>query len=445
MKKIKTIAFNLLLRLFRSGSIIGFIITLSLLGIFIFSFSRSDGDPISELQIRVRYTLYFVITALNIGILYIACTTLRRDLEKQNFHMVSSAPITRRDIWLGNFLGLWIFGVMSFIAVSIVITVSAFIYTKHFNTEQQTIIKKHFLQPRFVARPLSIASSVAVNDELKRRHLAGKIPKHTPLWQVRKNIIEELQKKEQMVNAHDTKEWRFHISPARIKGDYLILKTKFFTNKKRKRLSGVFTLRSRNSPIIWTHTINDFPFMFHEYKIPINSFPKGSDLTLHFQNNTGAYVIFPHTNGMAILYENSSLLGNFISLLFFVSLNLATLIALSLMLASMFTYSVAIFVTIITYIIGLSSGFFANVIRDLTVMTPTFSEYISIFFIKTGLYLTKGIHSPDVVKSFSAGYTIPVKTLLQSWGGSFIIYSTLLVIIGIFILTRKEIDKILHS
>ena len=124
---------------------------------------------------------------------------------------------------------------------------------------------------------------------------------------------------------------------------------------------------------------------------------------------------------------------------------MSVLVAIALTASSIFSFSVAVFVTMVTYLTGLFSNFFVNIIRDLSFHDDSLWNTFATIVIKLGLWITESTKAPPVNQMFADGISIPVKTLLISWGSGFIFYILIVIFIGIWTLTKKEIDKILQS
>lgn len=457
MKKILSIANTLLLMLFRGGTAWGVIFLAAICSAFIFFCAKSDDILINELQIRVRYSLYFLTGLLSFALLYIACTSLTKDIEGRQFHMISAAPVHRSQIWLGKYLGFITFGIITFIcgSLSVAICSASFIATWNKPAEKE-LLKEKFFRSYYVCEPISSSSEELgkkVLEEFKRiqREAEEKNPKiksgdkqyheDSPEWIQKKYLLNAIRRKLQMMPHGTSKQWDFNLDVNQAYGDFLLLRFKFYAEKKREKISGTWIWDSPGEKEVWSHDFSGFPYIPYEIKIPIENVADSKIFRLTFKGKDTPYLIFPLDNGVQLLYDSGGILKNYIHLLVITSLHVAILAAFALAVASFFTYTVSVFVTLTSYMIVLISDSFINLIRYHYYGEEGFlSKIISLV-----IWLTKGIKTPPVHEMFSEGISIPLLKIFEDCGVGFIIYMVLIIATGIHVLKRKEIDRILQS
>ncbi len=277
----------------------------------------------------------------------------------------------------------------------------------------------------------------------------GTLPVALSELEIRRQIKDDLRRDLQSCEPGAEKRWRFKWDPdsASKHADFAILKFKFYAENKRLKINGVFTLSSPDSPGEWRGEFSAYPYSFTEIRIPLDSLPKSHSLELKFKGIDSPYLNFPNSNGVSLLYDNGGIFKNYISMFSILLLNMAVLAAIGLCSASLFSYSVSIFVTLVVYFVGISSDFFLSVLRELGYGwhgADTSPIYFLTGFIKLGIWLTKGIKCPPVVETFTENISIPVLSIFSDWGIATIIYATIVIIIGIYVLSVKEIDKLLN-
>lgn len=285
-----------------------------------------------------------------------------------------------------------------------------------------------------------------VEKRYRKLEAEGLLPPAHDEYEMRKKLREEIRRESQACEPGATKRWRFkwnHSAASRY-ANFAILKLKFYAEQKRQKVAGTLELSSEKSSIKWKKDFEAYPYGFVQFKIPLNEIPDSASIELSFKGKDAPYLIFP-SNGVFLLYDGGGLLSNYLSMVVMLTLNIFTITALSLACSSMFTYHVAIFVSMIIYMVGISSGFFSSVLRDMSYGLHGIGDstiYMLSFFIHIGIWLTKGIAPPPVIENFTENISINFADAMPEWGVAMIAYSIFASFVGIFILTRKEIDKI---
>lgn len=451
MKKTAAVCLNVLLLLFRSRTAPGIILLMSALSVFIFLFARSDGELVNELRIRLRYALHFSYGLLSLAVMYLACVSLRKEIDNRQFHNISSAPVHRAQIWLGKYFAVIIFGVLAFAVNSAVLAACAWIYIVRQPAGLPfKYLHENFLRSYYECSPEMTPINDRVDREFKRLQAQNLIPAGTSDVQMKNELQDKFRQEAQLVEPGGSRTWTFKWNPdtaSRYSGE-VTLRFKFYAEQKRRQVSGSFKIASPDASGEWKTEFTGFPYAFHKLRVPLSKLPSSRTLQLSFQGNDTPYLIFPVNNGVALLYDNGGIFKNYLFLLLFSFLNICVLAALGLCFASMFTYSVSVFVTLTVYLTGMSADFFSSVMRELTYGGHEGEQLPFHFlsgFIRLGIWLTKGIKLPDVVGMFTEGRAIPMFELLASWGPGMAAYTAAVIAAGIYVLTKKEIDKLLTN
>jgi hypothetical protein len=471
MRKTISVAGTTLRLLFRGGAGWGLLILSSLFAVFIFFSASSGGALIDELRIRVEYALYASSTLLNLALVYFACVSLRKEIDERRFHTISAAPVHRSEIWLGKFFGVLCLGTLAFLSISISIAASCvFLISGWPKPDQVEELNSKFFRTYYKCEPDLGTLEKEVNAVYKKRlkllvkqqkalhhhheegdhahhhhhHDHGKWEGET--WRARKYLLAEIRKSKQIISPGSTSKWKFKWSPSSNQGNEVLLRFKFYTNRKRRESEGVWSVLDENGVALWSGNFKGYPFIEHELKIPSELMPATKEFTLTYKGTSPTFVIFPvYNNGLAILYDSGGLFKNFCYLFFFTVAHMAVLVALALMFSAMFSYSVAVFSTVSLYSVALFSSFFHHILTDLSFHDQTLSTRLFTHLIQTGLWLAEGAKALPVNFWFAQGVSIPFRKLIEENAASYIVYIILVVLIGTSVLARKEIDKILQA
>ncbi len=464
MRKIGSTARIVFITTFRRGAGWGLLIFCVITTVFMFFATNSDSTLVNELQLRLRYSLSAFTAVLNISLMYFGCVSLRKDIDERRFHTVSAAPVHRWQLWGGHFLGIFSVGVGVFLACSAALALSCVVFIGGWpKAEEKSHLEERFFSSWHLCAPDLSEAMKGIWAEYERRvaeyGLAleeddhdcdddhqGCDHDHDDVWKRRKVILDEIKKERQNIPPGETGSWVFGWNPDGARGDFILLRFKIYSNIQRSMVRGEWRISDGHGKTVWASKFADYPFLPHELKIPLDSVPKERQLKLSFTEEGGNYIIFPvHHGGLFMLYSSGGLLKNSFLATAFSLVHMALLVALSLTFSSIFSFSVAVFVSISTFMTGLFSGFFAGVLEDLQFFDPDFTRDVLSAFLRTGLWLTESAKAPPVCRMFSEGISVPAAELLAEWGPGFAAYFIAVLALGVTSLTKKEIDKILQS
>jgi len=463
MKKTFSVAGITVRLFFRGGAGWGLVFLVSALAGFMFFATNANDELLSELRLRLKYSLYAFSALLNVALIYFACVSLRKDIDERRFHNVTSAPVSRGTVWAGKFLGTLTIGSIAYLAASLVLAAccAGFISTWRSKSDVDAL-KDSFYLTYYLHAPDLTEFDEAVSKEYSERcvglereqredsrkdELGEGVHHHEHgdlegvAWRARKALLFDIRREKQMIHPGERGEWAFDWNPESLEGKYVVLKFKFYSNLRRNKVEGHWTLSGGGQ--CWSAPFEGYPFVINELKIPVEDVPKARRLTLTFYNDSDSYLFFPvYHEGIRLLSGCRGIFANFLLLFLFSLAHMATLVALALAFSSLFSYSVAVFASVMMYVTAAFSGLFANVLNDLNYHAPTFFTMMSKWIIKFGLWVTEGAKPFPVNGWFADGLSVPVGSLLVSEGVGYAVYLAAVVAVGILALTRKEIDKI---
>ncbi len=445
MKKTLSVAMQVLRLAFRTGTGWGLLAFVSALSLLMFTFARSDGSIVNELQIRLRYGLYFSTGFLHMALMYMGCVSLCKDIEGRQFHTLAAAPVHRAQIWFGKYIGLVVLGLAGAVCALLTVALCSGVLIKsRAQDSDRDELRKSLLRAHYACRPMREPLHDTVEREYKRLEIQGDLPAGKQAWEVKKELFDTLRRGEQLIAPGLSRQWTFQWRSGRARGTHVVLRTKFYAQQRDGVVRGTWRLTAADGTGGWSREFEGYPYQFHDLDIPLADVPDSEHLLLTFEGKDTPHLIFPLDNGVRLFYDNGGILGNACRWLFAQTLHSAVLIAVALALASLFTYSVAVFVNLVLYGVGVCSSFFLNVIRDLAFEEHVLFRTASLYVLRVGVWLTRGMKAPPVTDLFSEGTSIPLLHLLVTWGPGLLAYTLLVMVLGIVVLTVKELDKILH-
>jgi hypothetical protein len=352
-----------------------------------------------------------------------------------------------------------IFGIIVFVTASAAVALSTAVFIlKWHDKEEVSNLKENFFSTYYVCRPDidELEKEVMAEYRQKLKILIKQQQKDREEeiragtyehdaegegWRSRKYLLDEIRKGKQVIAPGTVKTWKFKWYPDEVRGEYILLRFKFYSNRRRKKVHGEWSLPGTD----WKTEFSGYPFIENEIKIPAKYVRDSKQLSLSYKELDSTYVIFPlYRNGIVLLFNSGGIAENYLYLIFFDVLHMATLIALALAFSSLFSYSVAVFATTAAYITGAFSPFFETVVKNLSFHDQTFINTMFSRIIEFGIYLTEGTQPFPVNGIFADGLSIPIGEILQSSITGYILYLAALIGIGIYAITVKEIDKILQ-
>ena len=86
---------------------------------------------------------------------------------------------------------------------------------------------------------------------------------------------------------------------------------------------------------------------------------------------------------------------------------------------------------------------FTDVLRDLTWGHDiSLLERAGVVMISSGLWLAKGLQPPGVADDASSAVSISLARLSSDWLPGILVYGVVIGILGMWLLSRKELDKL---
>ncbi len=457
MSKTFAIAAVTLRLVLRNGSALSLAFLAMALGSGIFFAARGDGTLAHELQIRLRYGLLFATGLINFSLMYLGCISLRRDLDQRHFHLMSAAPVHRAQIWLGKYLGLMALGTVAHLCTGLALAACCLAFAGRWEpADDRTTLPDRFLRAWAVHRPDQPPMEDLVEREFRKRLAEWRHHKDDahgcsdpghhhgePEWFIRQELVKEVRRSLQMVPPNTPKTWRFRLDMSRANDDDVRLQGKFYTEQKRVLVTGDWTVATPGQPPTWTGAFSSYAFLPFEFRIPRTLMPPGPVVELTFRGHDTPYLIFPinEADGIRLLTSQGTIGENYPRLLLASLLHLGLLLALAMALAAMFSYSVAVFVTMAAYFMSMAADSFLTAMRF-----QMFGEHTLIAHaIRVTLSLGRGLQSPAAIEPFANGIALPLGELMNEWGIAAAAATAAVAAIGILVLTRKEIDKLLQS
>jgi hypothetical protein len=440
LKRIRAIAWTTLRLLFRNGTGWGVLAAIAVIGSFIFFSARADDVLLHELRLRIRYGTTFYTVFLAVCLLFSSCLSVRLDIDRKLMHILTSYPVHRYEIWCGKWLGLMLFSVLGLCVGMVSVGFSATWYVAANSVDRSGL--SGFWRCHRVCHPEMPSLDLLVEREHRLREREGRLPTDRSSWQIRSDLRTEIRRQTQLLETGEKRTWTFDLGKGAASREELLLEYSFFAQEQRRLVRGIWLVEAEDGPGQHTETVEAFPYTVNRVTIPISCLSESGRVRVTFQGIDAPHLIFARGKGIRLFLEDGSFWSNTFRGHIVVLLHFGAIVALGMTVATAFTFPVAAFVSTVFYLLAAATGFFESVARDLDWGEPGVLRTLSDGVIRGGVWLTRGLRLPPVIGRVSGGTSVEFGSLVSAWGAQFIVYAIVVGGLGMWWLTRKELDRL---
>ncbi len=446
-----------------------------------FAFCRSDGQLVNEFTLRSRYALTLGVTLLSLTTLYLACASLRGDLDAKRLHLLTSYPLPRLHIFAGKWLGLFAVALLGLgVCLGTVVLCGAWLVHRHPAESERTEWRERVLGVRReVSQDLDNLEqrvNAEVELQLKQARDMGTLPPDRPLADLRREWHDLIWRRWQLVRPGETISWRFRLPAPPREATELTVVFRYYCSDKVRPLAGRWGVGSPGHQHMVVRHTSVHPFTNGEFSVPIDVVPPDGRVWVVFERDHPRELrepIFHHGTSVRLFYRESSLAGNLARAAVLLAAHLGVLIAVGLLLATAFTMTVAAFNATVLYLVAAAAPFFEQFLRELAEETHFgLMEMMGNVVVRVGLFFATGLEPPAVIAPLSQGilidaYHLGMSSTRMVGGGlcqvsalwnehapaaaraagvdltlGWVVYAALAAGLGIWLLRRKELDRV---
>ncbi len=414
---------------------------------------KDDGTARGFTQILLSYTLSVVTALLGLSTLWLSCGTLARDIEENQMQVVAVKPIPRWQIWLGKWVGIVTLDAVLLAVAGLAIFVLLQWRAQKLPVTEQRILREEVL----VARGSLKEPPVDIEAEVERyfRESTKDAPVNPGNAVLVKNQIRE-QLKVQVVRPRTMRRWKLELGLRQnfLRDEPLFVRFKFYAASTNEL--GTYRIRVEAGPpetpqrqrLDKTFAAN----AFHELRIAPNLWDASGVLTVDISNYDDVVIIFPHDEGLEVLYREGGFGLNFFRALAIILFWLALLAAIGLAAASFLSFPVAAFVSASLMIVSLSTGTLASTVEAGTVggvneetgETQTSQltrvlNFVLLPFFRGLLEIFKLVQGFSPVDALSTGRSVGWATVGLAFVQIVLLLGGVVALSGIFIFSRREL------
>jgi hypothetical protein len=443
MSNILTIARLTLKLALRSGALWGLLGLVVASAALLFFASTGDGHLVNELQVRVQYSMGLTYSLLTLLIIAMSVFTVRSQLDEKQIHMLTSRPISRAQVLLGQWLAMVFMAAVAEFAMLATIGGASSLLGRGFDANEQQHADAELGIVRYEARPVQKRFADQVSNRINELRQSGQITGALSP-ELRQEIEQKIRRDQQIVPVSGRKEWRFVLSERVREGEVAELRYKIYAENRRQPVKGSFRVWSETAPESFHQAFEVEPFRNHVISIPLEQFPQSHELFVSLDNNSERDLYLGRTRGVRIFYVDGSAGSNAVKAFGLHLLHLAVVAAIGLMAGVAFSFPVASFIVMVLFLLSAGAGMFQQVVREtqLEGSHMTLLDQAAIAITSFGIWITKGMQPPAVVERVATGVSIPLDVLVVEWVPGILAYGLIAGTIGIVALRRKELSRL---
>jgi hypothetical protein len=409
MRKISAIARLTLRVLFRSGGGGALLLLTAVLMCFIYFVSSADGALQNELALRTRYALYFGNTVFSLALLWLACVSMRGDIDSKRMHLLTSYPLERVRIYVGKWLGLAVYGM---IGVAVMLgTVNRLNWWtiwrwQDADEKAQVQADRGRVEREVHADAPDVSAQVAAAFQ---KMVDDGVDLGTPGEQedLRQTLMHEARMRQQLIPSNGGRRWSFNMGTVPLRRETIRMQFRFYAQQDDQKMQGTFRFSSLSDPDRYETRVTFYPRHMQSIDVPISVVPDDGPLTVEFIGDGTPSLMAYQDTGVRLYYEDRGYASNMANYAGIMMAHYAALVAVGLTISTLFTLSIATFVSTVLYLLAVTGDFFQRFLNEeLGLGEPGPFEEVIRRFIQFGLFFTTGLEQPDVIENLSGSVAI---------------------------------------
>lgn len=322
---------------------------------------KGDGTAVGEARVLIHYNL--AIASVLIGMLSLiqACGAVSQEIAERQIQLIRCKPVSALHIWLGKWLGI--------LAVAFVLVFIAGITTRSTmalrgiggeDVKQEILTARRSIEPDLPGVEQEVAHRFHILKD------AGRISDDAQEWTVKAQIKLGVIAERTTVGPGQERSWTFPVpSVSRPSDDGLIeLRSRFsavFRDEKPMLCS--WRILSGDGAELFSIPATGYYDGMNSIVLPAELIRENDSLRVIFRNeetDNGRTVVFNHKRGIEILVSEGGFAMNMVKAMLVIFMFAALLAALGLTLGSVFSFPVAVFVSLSLMTAAITAHFFTT-------------------------------------------------------------------------------------
>ncbi len=437
------------------------LLALIALAVFVLPISVSgDGTAAGQLQISLTYSLGVVTALVSISALWLSASSLAREIEGYQIHLVASKPVPRHRILLGKWLGIVGMNAGLFLAAAAVILGLSQWRLRHsgFGKQELEKLRNEVLVGRRVYRPLEPNFLKIAEAEFQRRKKSGQLQSGYNKTYLISQFMSQAKAKAAEVRYRYTRAWKYTgikkpADNARVFVHYRMYVGSTTSLAQQRQTQGAWAILDPTSPhkdaFIQLPAQKVMTGQFHEFAIPGRFISKEGELVLAYTNldPRKATVMFQLSDGPEVLLAATGFLNNYARSAALVLLQVAFLAALGCTVGALFSTPVALFVAASYIVLGFTvrAALQAPLRNDLGQYEYRNAAEHAAHLVAQAVNAV--IVTPDEFDtsgSLARGRLIPGKKLAHAFFDLVLLRGLLLALLGVYFFQKRELGAVIR-
>ena len=413
-----------------------------------------DGTLVGKLQTFASYGMSLVGILLCVLTISMSAYTLTSDLKLKQIFLVVSKPVCRYQILIGKFIGIAILDMVLLVVFSSIIfgLLVAMPHLSDASPHEIEAADREFFTARIglseqIDKEEIEKTAIKRYQELER---TGGLPSDMNPERILKELRGQELLKRRVVESGAQKVWEFeNVRPvAGTKVVFVRYKLRVNGGYEGMQVKGAWLIGDQRQqeqfgPGVWDSPIyrldtSDALDMFHEFEVPVDAIADDGYLAVMFSNLfvNGATVI---PKEMEVLYKAGSFGANFTRVSLMLLARLIFLTVLGVSLSTWLSFPVTIMVCFVIFFVGTINGF---VLDSFGYIEAKGIMMLYNFTFKPLLWLFPRLDGDfNPTRFMISARLLSWSFLGQVYGVMVVAKSTVLLIIGFWIFSNKEIAR----
>ncbi len=422
---------------------------------------KHDGTPDGFMQILLSYTMAMSVSLLSISTLWIACSSISREIDGSQMQMVVVKPVSRWQIWLGKLAGiLFMNGALLILSGAVIFSLIQY-RANQLPDQTQDYLRNKLLVARGSAKPpvpdYEEEAQKALQQQLDQLPDREKATMNMEVMAA--HMVNQIKSSYEQALPGFGKTWVIDLSEAQedVAGRPIFLRIKFydFDPKTLYEPLNISTYRCvwrfghPESPKIYqTAMMSLAANTYHEIVVPPDRLDDEGKLYIEFYSDAEKPLYFQFSDGIEALYREGGFAMNFFRGQVIIFLWIALLAIIGLAASSFLSFPVASFVAASILIIGFSGGVLTDVVEQGAALGPVDHEtgmrqkgtldYVVVPFFTVLLKMVNLALDYNPVESISSGRSVTWREMFKAVTTIGIIMGGAISTFGMVVFSRRE-------
>ena len=399
-----------------------------------------DKDVVKDVQFRLLYGYTAAYSVLTLMAIFIGVYVTRSQLDAKNIHFVTSFPISRLKIFIGQFLSNCILLFATLLVLLITVFLSYSSYISKFESQLDDEQKSTLWKSRFEVKAIPPDLEKLTRERLEKHNV--KIEKvGAQDWLL---YLEGTRQVEQRIKKGQLKVWEFPaIDLDLIQSDKIDLYIQLNGRSSEEFVSAKLRVTSQEFSLLLPKNLRELSlqvpvYKLHKISLDKSWIPNKQKFQLEFVHENKHELLVSNTSGVKFLFQDSSFQSNLIKTVLSQILHLPVLSVLGMTAGICFSFSVAGLISMVTYLFSFAD-FFSKALAYVDPEKMSQFEVMSAIVLRYGIKVTQGIQGAKSIDSLAQGISINFDS---TWLLSLIMNFTIFLILSVYFFNSKELDKV---